>query len=212
MSMYNKELQKRVKKMFRELHVKADEVISSSLTYSVASERIINIVSSKVLAESEGYIVDMYTSFVDKIKQEDFFKNSEHLNAFYRLDLREKLNDKYHFEIDSLDAYKKRIDYKEINQIYTAIGTAAGTFAAGGILKFVISRIEKLNIPFIIIIAGAAIAACAAYFYIPNKNKKDFQRAVDQFLDDLENDILNWFIDVEEFFESQVRILYTQKV
>lgn len=214
--MYNKELQKQVKEMFRGLHDKSEKVISSSSTYSAASERIINMVSSKVSAECEGYIVDMYTSFVEKIKQDDFFKNPEHLNAFYRLALREKLNDKYRFEIDSLDAYKKGIDYKEINKLYTAIGTAAGTFAAGGILKFVISRIENPNIPFIIIIAGAAISAIAAstgaaYHYISNKNKKDFRRAVDWFLDDLENDILNWFVDVEEFFESQVRTIYTRK-
>lgn len=215
--MYNKELQKQVKEMFRGLHDKSEKVISSSSTYSAASERVINMVSSKVSAECEGYLVDMYTSFVEKIKQDDFFRNPEHLNAFYRLDLKEKLNDKYHFEIDSLDAYKKGIDHKEINQLYTAVGTAAGTFAAGGILKFVISRVENLNIPFIIIIAGAAIAAIAAstraaYLYISNKNKREFRRAVGQFLDDLENDILNWFIDIEEFFESQVRILYTQKI
>ena len=77
----------------------------------------------------------------------------------------------------------------------------------GGILKFAISG--AVNIPFAVIIAGAVAAACAAYFKIvPKKNKKEFRRAVNKFLNDLENDILNWFVDVENFFESRVRTLY----
>lgn len=210
MAMYNMELQNQVREMFRELHAKADEVISSSSTYRAASERIMNVVSSKISAESEGYIVDIYTSLVEKIKKEDFFQDPEHLNAFYRLNLRETLNDKYHFEIDSVDSYKSGIDYKEINQLYTSIGAAAGTLAVGGILKFVIS--SAVSVPFAIIIAGAVVVACATYFKIvPQKNKKDFKRAVNRFLNDLETDILNWIVDVEEFFESQIRILYMQK-
>lgn len=75
------------------------------------------------------------------------------------------------------------------------------------ILKFAIS--SAVNIPFAVIIAGAVAAACAAYLKIvPEKNKKEFRRAVNKFLNDLENDILNWFVDVEIFFESQVRTLY----
>lgn len=65
-------------------------------------------------------------------------------------------------------------------------------------MKFAISG--AVNIPFAVIIAGAVAAACAAYFKIvPKKNKKEFRRAVNKFLNDLENDILNWFVDVENF-------------
>ena len=46
--------------------------------------------------------MDMYTCLVAKIKADEYFKDPEHLNAFYRLNLREKLNDRYHFEVESL--------------------------------------------------------------------------------------------------------------
>ncbi len=207
MAMYNTELQKQVKQMFRDLQARADEVITSSSTYRTASERMMNIVSSKISAETEGYIIDLYDSFTERIKKEDFFQDPEHLKAFYRLNLREELNSKYHFEIDSLDAYKKGIDYEEINRLYASLSVMAGTLAVGGILKFAMSI--AVNIPFAVIIAGAVAAACAAYLKIvPEKNKKEFRRAVNKFLNDLENDILNWFVDVEIFFESQVRTLY----
>ena len=190
MAMYNTELQKQVKQMYRDLQARADEVITSSSTYRTASERMMNIVSSKISAETEGYIIDLYDSFTERIKKEDFFQDPEHLKAFYRLNLREELNSKYHFEIDSLDAYKKGIDYEEINRLYASLSVMAGTLAVGGILKFAIS--SAVNIPFAVIIAGAVAAACAAYLKIvPEKNKKEFRRAVNKFLNDLENDILN---------------------
>lgn len=74
MAMYNAKLQKQVKQMFRDLQTKADEVITSSSTYKIASERMMNMVSSRVSAETEGYIIDLYASFAERIRKEEFFR------------------------------------------------------------------------------------------------------------------------------------------
>lgn len=206
MALYNKELEKQVHSLFKELVGKTEEIIASSRTNTDATERIMRLVSSTVSAEAEGYMIDLYASLVDKIKGEEFFKDPEHLNAFYRLNLRDDLNEKYQFSIDSIDAYKKGIQYKEINNIYASVGAVAGTLAVGGILKYVLSSVVK--IPFVVVIAGALVAACAAYFAIPTRNKKEYKRAVDSFLSDLENEILDWFVDVEVYFDEKVRTLY----
>jgi len=206
MALYNKELEKQAHTLFRELVVKTEEIIASSRTNTDATERIMRLVSSTVSAEAEGYMIDLYASLVDKVKEEEFFKDPEHLNAFYRLNLRDDLNAKYQFSIDSIDAYKKGIQYKEINSIYASVGAAVGTLAVGGILKFALSSV--VNIPFVVVIAGALVAACAAYFAIPTRNKKEYKRAVDSFLSDLENEILDWFVDVEVYFDEKVRTLY----
>lgn len=204
--MYNKELEKQLHQLFEELSEKTDQIASEARTNTEATDRIMRLVSSSISAEAEGYMVDMYACLVDKIKSEEYFKNPENLNAFYRLNLREELNEKYQFNIDNIDAYKKGIEYKEINQLYVAAGAAAGTLALGGILKFALSSV--IGIPFPIIIAGALVAACATYFAIPTKNRKDYKKAVDKFMKDLENDILDWFVDVEVYFDEQVRTLY----
>ena len=204
--MYSKELEKQLHQLFEELSEKTDQIASEARTNTEATDRIMRLVSSSISAEAEGYMVDMYACLVDKIKREEYFKNPENLNAFYRLNLREELNEKYQFNIDNLDAYKKGIEYKEINQLYVAAGAAAGTLALGGILKFALSSV--IGIPFPIIIAGALVAACATYFAIPTKNRKDYKKAVDKFMKDLENDILDWFVDVEVYFDEQVRTLY----
>lgn len=204
--MYNKELEKQLHQLFEELSEKTNQIASEARTNTEATDRIMRLVSSSISAEAEGYMVDMYACLVEKIKSEEYFNNPENLNAFYRLNLREELNEKYQFNIENIDAYKKGIEYKEINQLYVAAGTAAGTLALGGILKFALSSV--IGIPFPIIIAGALVAACAAYFAIPTKNRKEYKKAVDKFMKDLENDILDWFVDVEVYFEQQVRTLY----
>ncbi len=204
--MYNKELEKQLHQLFEELSEKAAQIASEARTNTEATDRIMRLVSSSISAEAEGYMVDMYACLVEKIKSEEYFKNPENLNAFYRLNLREELNEKYQFNIENIDAYKNGIEYKEINQLYVAAGTAAGTLALGGILKFALSSV--IGIPFPVIIAGALVAACAAYFAIPTKNRKDYKKAVEKFMKDLENDILDWFVDVEMYFEQQVRTLY----
>lgn len=204
--MYNKDLEKDVRKMFRELKIKTNEIIESSNSMQIATERISDAVSSKIAAESEGYIVDMYASLVSKIKSEDYFKDPDHLNAFYRLNLRDSLNEKYHFDIQSLDAYKKGIQYKEINAIYASLAASAGTLAIGGILKYVI--LTQVSIPIAVIIAGAVAAGIAAYLTIPAKNKKEYSKAVDKYLNDLENGILDWLTDIDEYFDEQIRSLY----
>ena len=206
MAVYNKELESQVHSLFKDLVTKSEEIVAGSRTNTDATERIMRLVSSTVSAEAEGYMIDLYASLVDKVKEEDLFKNPEHLNAFYRLNLRDNLNEKYQFSIDSIDAYKKGIQYKEINSIYATVGAAAGTIAVGGILKYALSSVVK--IPFVVVIAGALVVACAAYFAIPTRNKKEYKRAVDSFLSDLENEILDWFVDVEVYFDEKVRTLY----
>ncbi len=206
MVMYNNALKNEVHKMFIELGEKAKEITETSRTAQIATERISDVVASRVSAESEGYIVDMYTSLVTKIKEDDYFKDAEHLNSFYRLNLREELNQKYHFEVESLEAYKKGIEFKEINRLYAVAGAMAGTLAVGGILKFAISGL--INIPIAVIIAGAVAAGVAAYFAVPEKNKKEYNRAVSKYLKDMENEILDWLTEVENYFDSQVRTIY----
>ena len=204
--MYNKELEKQLHDLFAELQKRTMKIASEAKTNTEATERIMRVVSGTISSEAEGYMVDMYACLMKKIKNEEFFQNPENMNAFYRLNLREDLNEKYQFNIESIDAYKRGIEYKEVNQLYVAAGAAAGTLALGEILKFALS--SSIGIPFPIIIAGALVAACAAYFAIPTKNRKDYKKAVDKFLHDLKNDILDWFVEVEVYFDRQVRNLY----
>ena len=207
MATYNEKINQNLDAFFIKLENNAQEIIETTPSFSLASERIMNMVSSKLTTECEGYIYDLYFILADKIKKEKYFQDPVHLNAFYRLNLKEDINDKYHFEINSVNAYKKGIHYKEINKLYTSVGAAAGTFAVGGILKYSISSV--LTIPFTVLIAGAAAAAFSTYCkVVPEKNEEAFLEAVKEFLNNLKKDITNWLNDIEDYFNNRVKSLY----
>lgn len=201
-----KELNKHLHELFIRLKSESDKIASESRTNTDATERIMRLVSSRLSAAAEGYLIDIYAYLSDEIEQSDFFKNPDNLNAFYRLNLRTELSEKYQFNIEDIDAYKKGIEYKEINRLYTAAGAAAGTLALGGILKFALSSV--VSIPFAVVIAGAVVAACATYFALPTKNRREYKKAVEKFLDDLESDMSNWFVDIQVYFIDRVNTLY----
>lgn len=205
MEMYNKELELDINSLFCELRKEVEEIIDTSKTYKVASEMIVDIVASKVVTESKGYVIDLYASLVNDIKKDDYFKNPNHLNDFYRLNLRGDLNNKYNFDIKSLDSYKKGIKFDEINNLYATAGATVGTLTVGGILKYCISG--TVNIPLIVIIAGAAVVALGVNKAISIQNKNKFKRVVYKFLKDMESDILNWLDDIEDYFKDRVNSL-----
>ena len=204
--MYNKELKKHLHDLFIGLKSESDKIASTSRTNTEATEKIMRLVSSTLSSEAEGYLADIYASLAEKIKKDDYFKNPDNLNAFYRLNLRTELSEKYQFNIEDIDAYKKGTEYKEINRLYTAAGVAAGTLALGDILKFALSSV--VEIPFAVIIAGAVVAACATYFVVPTRNRNEYKKAVGKFLNKLESDILDWFVDIEVYFNERERTLY----
>lgn len=209
MAIYNDRLNSDVERFFNGLESDAEEIIKTTPSFYLASERIMNMVSSKLTTECEGYIYDLYFMLADKIKAEKYFQDPTHLNAFYRLNLKEELNEKYHFEINSVNAYKNGINFKEINRLYTSVGAAAGTFAVGGILKYAISGV--VTIPFTVLIAGAAAAAFTTYCkVVPEKNDKEFLAAVKAFLMDLKKEIVSWLNDIEDYFNNRVKSLYFQ--
>lgn len=205
MEMYNKELELDINSLFCELRKEVEEIIDTSKTYKVASEMIVDIVASKVVTESKGYVIDLYASLVNDIKKDDYFKNPNHLNDFYSLNLRGDLDNKYNFDIKSLDSYKKGIKFDEINNLYATAGATVGTLTVGGILKYCISG--TVNIPLIVIIVGAAMVALGVNKAISIQNKNKFKRVVYKFLKDMESDILNWLDDIEDYFKDRVNSL-----
>lgn len=204
--MCNNQLQQEIREMFCELEKQATLIIESSNTLDVATNDIVRYVASKITTESEGYVVELYTDLVTRLKKDEYFQNPENLNAFYRLNLREKLNTMYQFDIESLESYKKGIEFKEVKALYTSASIAAGVFAVGGVLKYLLT--SCINVPIVAIIAGAVIAGIGSFMMFSQRNNNEYRNAVSKFLSDLENEILDWLCDIEVYFESQVRTLY----
>lgn len=206
MELYNIELEKQVHTLFEELKVRSNEIISEKRMCTDTTEKIMKLVSNKILASSESYMVDVYAFFVEKIKNEEFFKNPENLNAFYRLNLRDKLNKMYRFNIQNSNVYKKKIEYKDISLLRTTVSLTVGALVMGEILKFALSK--SIDISQVVVIEGAVVVALSSYFMISVRNRSEYKKAIHKFLNDLENDVFEWLYNVEFYIDKQVKTLY----
>ena len=171
--MYNRE--KEINEVFLDLKEKLYKLFNLSSNIDIVSKKIIEKTSLELTIESKMLITDMYSEMSKKTLCSKEFETIERKNRFYGLDIQNEILEKYKFQVTN------KIDYKEANKLYTSLGMAAGTMAIGGILKYVLQN--NINIPFIVIICGAIMAFGVTYFLKPSVNKKNLEKAVDEFLD-----------------------------
>ena len=196
-----------IKELFVEMNAEVADIVSNSPSSTIATHSIMECVSSKIAAASEGYMVDLYSELSRKTLSEEIFKDPANANKFYELNMRQKISDAYQFDVQSLDAYSTGVDFKEINRVYATAGVAVGSAAVGGILLGVLSGV--VDIPMVVIIAGAILAGITGggvtyAKIVPEKNRAAFSNAVKTFMQELETELANWVDEVIKFYNQKV--------
>jgi len=73
-------------------------------------------------------------------------------------------------------------------------------------LKYALTT--TVNVPIVIIIAGAVAAFCVSYFKIlPNQNKVNFRRAIEDFLSESKKEFIVWFDEIEIYYNERIQRL-----
>lgn len=206
----SKKVKTYIKDLFVEMNEEISEIVSASSSAAIATQSIMEYVSSKIAAASQGYMVDLYGEMSRQTLNEELFQNPTNANKFYELNMRKRISDAYQFDIQSLDAYNTGIDFKEINRIYATAGAAVGSATVGGILLGALSGL--VDIPLVVIIAGAVLAgvAGAGVTYakvVPEKNRTNFLNAINAFMNDLEHELLDWVDEVIKFYNQKIEEL-----
>ena len=159
--------------------------------------KIVDKISLDLTIKSKMLITDLYSEMSKKTLSSKEFEDIERVSKFYETDIKKEILEKYKFKVTN------KIDYKEANKLYTSLGMAAGTMAIGGILKYVLQN--NINIPFIVIICGAVMAFGASYFLKPSANKRNLEKAVDEFLDKTKKEFIAWFHEIEKYYNKRVK-------
>ena len=193
--MYNRE--KEINEVFSDLKEKLYKLFNLSSNIDIVSKKIIEKTSLELTIESKMLITDMYSEMSKKTLSSKEFKTIERKNRFYELDIQNEILEKYKFQVAN------KIDYKEANKLYTSLGMAAGTMALGGILKYVLQN--HINIPFIVIICGAVIVFGVSYFLKPSANKRNLEKAIDEFLDKTKKEFIAWFDEIEKYYKKRIK-------
>ena len=193
--MYNRE--REINEVFSDLKEKLYKLFNLSSNIDIVSKKIIEKTSLELTIESKMLITDMYSEMSKKTLSSKEFKTIERKNRFYELDIQNEILEKYKFQVAN------KIDYKEANKLYTSLGMAAGTMALGGILKYVLQN--HINIPFIVIICGAVIVFGVSYFLKPSANKRNLEKAIDEFLDKTKKEFIAWFDEIEKYYNKRIK-------
>lgn len=193
--MYN--INKNIDNIFSDLKKESYKLFNLSSNIDSVSKKIADKISLDLTVKSKMLITDLYSEMSKKTLLSEEFEDIERKSKFYETDIKKEILEKYKFKVTN------KIDYKEANKLYTSLGMAAGTMALGGIFKYVLQN--HINIPFIVIICGAIVAFGVTYFSKPSADKRNLEKAVDEFLDKTKKEFIAWFDEIEKYYNKRVK-------
>lgn len=203
--MYSTTIKAKVDVMFNDLRKKVSAIVIESSASSEAINNVTKLVSSELVTRSKSILSDMLFDLSDKLMDTDFFADIAKQNRFAEINIRQEILSKYQF------APSTTVNYREASKTVQALKVGGATFVVGGTIEIGIVLIAGLSlsnlvpIPISILIVASIGAAMADYYAIePAKNKKALAQALDNYLVDAKQQFLNWFDEVEKYFNVRV--------
>lgn len=203
--MYSTTIKPKVDVMFNDLRKKVSAIVIESSTSNEAINNVTKLVSSELAARSKSILSDMLFDLSDKLIDTEFFADIAKQNRFAEINLRQEILSKYQF------APSTTVNYREASRTVRALKVGGTTFVVGGAIEIGVVLISGLSIsnlvpiPISILIVASIGAAMADYYAIePAKNKKALAQALDNYLVDAKQQFLNWFDEVEKYFNVRV--------
>lgn len=203
--MYSTTIKPKVDVMFNDLRKKVSAIVIESSTSNEAINNVTKLVSSELAARSKSILSDMLFDLSDQLMDTEFFADIAKQNRFAEINLRQEILSKYQF------APSTTVNYREASRTVQALKVGGATFVVGGAIEIGVVLIAGLSIsnlvpiPISILIVASIGAALADYYAIePAKNKKALAQALDNYLVDAKQQFLNWFDEVEKYFNVRV--------
>lgn len=203
--MYSTIIKPKVDAMFSDLSKRANEIIAKATSVDDAIARATHLVSSEVSTRSKTILSDMLDDLTNSVLETEFFADISKQNAFYRVNLQEEILGKYQF------APSASVNYVEASRALQALKVGGLTFAAGAAIEVGVVLIAGLSlsslvpIPLSALIVASIGAALTDYYAIePARNKKNLAIAFEEYLRQAKQQFLNWFDEVEHFFNQRV--------
>lgn len=203
--MYSKKINSKVNTMFDELEKKVSSIVRDSSTSHEAIDRVTAIVSSELTARSKSILSDMLFDLSDELMETEFFKDISRQNQFSAINLRQEILSKYQFTPSTT------VDYRVASREIEALAVGGSVLVVGGIIEVGTVLIKGLSlsslvpIPISVLLVASIGAALADYFAVPpNRSKKQMVSAIDAYLEQAKQQFLDWFDEVENYFNMRV--------
>lgn len=203
--MYSAAIKPKVDEMFDNLRERVSSIVMESSTADEAINRGVTLVSSELAARSKSILSDMLFDLSDKLMETDFFADIAKQNKFTEINLRQEILSKYRFESSTT------VNYKEASREVQALKVGGATLAVGGaaeigaVLIAGLSLSDLVPIPIGVLLVASIGATLADYYAIePKKSKNALRQTMDNYLVAAQQQFLNWFDEVEKYFNTRV--------
>ncbi len=187
------------------LEKKVASIVSEASTSNEAVSNVTKLVSSELATRSKSILSDMLFDLSDKLMDTDFFADIARQNKFFEINLRQEILSKYQFSPSTT------VNYKDASRTVQALKVGGATLVIGGVAEVGIVLISGLSfsslvpIPISVLIAASIGATLADYYAIePIRSKKALAQALDSYLVKTKGQFLNWFDEVEKYFNMRV--------
>lgn len=203
--MYSTTIKPKVDIMFDDLRKKVATVVADSSTSTEAVTTATKLVSSELATRSKSILSDMLFDLSDSLMETEFFADITRQNKFYEINLRQEILNKYQY------APSTTVNYKEASKELQALKVGGATLAVGGVIEIGVVLAAGLSlsnlvpIPISVLVVASIGAALTDYFAIePARNKKNLAHALDMYLINAKEQFLEWFDEIEQFFNKRV--------
>lgn len=157
-------------------------------------EKTVEYTVTRYSSESKLILSNVFQSLQSQVLSLPEFNSFERKDAYYKLQILEKMNAKFIFDIP------ENIDLITVSEeIKRGIIIGAVTIESAGII---ISIVLKSLIPVCI----GTIIAGIMYFLLRDKliTQRNVQQIIEKYLESVKTALLQWITDIEQFFEEEI--------
>lgn len=203
--MYSKTIKRKVEEMFSELKKRVSAIVGESMSTDEIIREVTRVVSSELSTRSRTILSDMLFELSDSLLKTDFFSDVARQNKFFEINLRQEILNKYRFDATT------SVKYEESSKTLQALKVGGITFAAGAAIEIGSVLIAGLSFPALVpipisILVAASIGAALTDYYViePARNKKKLALALEDYLLRAQQQFLQWFDEIENYFNARV--------
>ena len=160
---------------------------------NVRIEELKKISTRITIAESKMLLSDVCGYLRTETLKKEIFKNIDNKLKFDDLDMFNKIDNKFVFEVP------KNIDYKNGEELKKALKQSGIIFTTGGVVSIIIKTLVPISIG--LILAGV-------WYYTAQKNenirKDKMNEITDKYLSNLKISLQEWVKSIEKYYDSEV--------
>ena len=163
---------------------------------NVRIEELKKISTRITIAESKMLLSDVCGYLRTENLKKEIFKNIDNKLKFDDLDMFNKIDNKFVFEVP------KNIDYKNGEELKKALKQSGIIFTTGGVVSIIIKTLVPISIG--LILAGV-------WYYTAQKNenirKDKMNEITDKYLSNLKISLQEWVKSIEKYYDGEVEEL-----